>query len=209
MKKLIIGALVLLLMACQDSPDAAKEIVNKLEPSVGEKIQTDMGLRWIANYKKNNSSAREGQLFKISKANLKKLMKNSEAVGISFHHALDENGIPHILALSINKTLNLWSTDESIIDANENNEIDFSLARTWTENYKTANPEEIQYHSFGLDIFKEISKRNEFEIVRAVNDDQIPQLLLIVRNNTEAGRVNNSTVEIYDASQRCPPLCAQ
>jgi hypothetical protein len=211
MKKFIIGYLVLL-MACSDGhEEGAKEEVKAFNRKIGEQINTESGLRWMSNYRSQNSGARENeQEFKISKANLTNLLKAPNVLGITFHHANDDADQYRILAVPVVESAKLWSpTSCFVIDALTNKPIDIAIAKQWTDNYKQAHPNEIQYHFYGADIFEEIKRNNEFEIAQAIDDENKPQLLLIVKHNSASGRLKDALVTIYDRTDPCPPDCRE
>jgi hypothetical protein len=212
MKKIIIGSLFLLLWACQDSPHTnVSHVKGSFDKNSGSKIDNELGAKWIENFKSNRINARNENvdLFKISKVNLNKLLKNSGVIGITFHYAIDENGVWHIIAIPLNEHLSLWSPLQIAIDALEDKEIDNMVAQQHIQNYKASYPSHVRYHLFGVNIFDEIKLNKEFEIHLGEDDNQVPQLLLIVRPNQGAGRTSAAELVTYDQAPRCPPRCPE
>jgi hypothetical protein len=159
--------------------------------------------------------SRDEQTYAVTKQSLETMMQSTSGlIGFTFHHALDHAGKHHILIIPIDNALQLWTSSSStriFFDANTNTAIDIEIARNWIDRYTAANPERIRYHFFGADIFREIVQSPEFRIEEAINDEQIPQLLLVVPGNIEnsgTGRINSED-QVYDLSVRCPTHCVQ
>jgi hypothetical protein len=210
MKKIIVSYFILFL-ACQDRPEDASSrnvAITTFYQNVGQKISTELGLRWIENYQRQMSLSRDGQLFKVSQAHLLSML-TSEIIAMAFHYAIDDAGNTHILVVPLDGGMNLWDElkPKVIIDASVNSPITIADAKRWAVNYNNLHPNDIQYHLFGTRVFDEIVKSPEFEISPAVDDEQTPQLLLIVRHENTTGRIRSENTDVYDRSQRCPPTC--
>jgi hypothetical protein len=221
MKNLIITMIsVLMLSGCSQevNENTLTERQNKIDRTTGEQIPLQVADRWIQAYNsqyENSGRVANTNHYAISAAEIQSLA-NPNLFGIAFHHALDNNGIHHILAIGIDETKHLWSTvnNRPCIDANNNTLIERSIAKEWTENYKASHPSEVWYHFFGQDTFNEmknIAFFKEVEIVPALNDEQVPQLLLVIEDldSRESSRMmdtdNPESIIVYDKGGVCPP----
>jgi hypothetical protein len=222
MKKLLtltVVTITLSMLACQDSREDAKNDPQQLAAykTIGHQIPTETGMRWIETY--NEKSNIEGRLtlagYATSSANLNRLVALPNLVGIAFHHATDNNGAHHFLAIPVGDDLSVWSEDPEkiIIDTNTDAVISQADAADWAGNYKSANPNAIWFHFFGKNVFDAISEipyLDDMNIVPAINDlDLSPQLLLIIADDSLSGILDrkntNGTTTVYDASSPCPP----
>jgi hypothetical protein len=220
MKNLFVFATVffgLSFLGCQDTREENNALPDaSFHKSIGTEIPLETGLRWIDAY--NNKQQAGGRvkttLYTISSSQLGTLTTSlTGLIGVAFHHAIDDAGEHHFIVIPVDLTLSLWNPlfSRPYIDANTNTEIDRSVARQWTNNYKNAHPNGIWFHFFGSLIFQEISLIPYFtnlQIVQAINDQDLsPQLLLIVEDETEdaGGRLNTSSTKVYDMSSPCPP----
>ena len=207
-------SLFILFLSCQNDLQAPEDNVTStiFHAGVGEPIPVSTATRWIEQYDKQLEGSRNAQTYVVTKPNLEAIMQSTaDLIGFTFHHALDHLGEHHILIIPIDNTLSLWtsSSQRIALDANTNTEIDIDVAHDWTDRYAAANPGGIRYHFFGADIFSQIVQSPEFRIEEAINDEQVPQLLLIVPGGSESsgtGRINSED-EVYDASVRCPTHC--
>lgn len=175
MKKVI--PIILLMLGCQSNESLIT--TQQYNKSVGDEIDFSVAQKWIERYQ-GSTSARISQS-NISSQSLS-LLLNKEYNGIAFHHAQDNNGAHHTLAIPIDNALN-WDKDNVIIDANDNTVLDKVTAKAWAKQWKDAHQGEIPGHFFGVEILKEIKSLpgfKEFEIVPALNDELKPQLILIV-----------------------------
>src|SRR5688500_11314413 len=93
-------AIVLLVIACQETNldnKKSNEIFNK---KVGSRIPIQVALRWIDLYeKKQNSQGRtkSDAVFSISANQLTAVIQSVNTVGLSFNYALDYNNDLHIV----------------------------------------------------------------------------------------------------------------
>lgn len=203
-----------LLLSCNDSKEVAGTPDVSHYKTVGMKIPTDMGARWIEAYNSRNETSGRilGLTYSINKDQLQSSLNSvTSLVGIAFHYGIDELGATHIVAIPVDETLSLWSNVEGrkYIDANFGVEISQSVASAWADRYKAQYPDQIWFHYFGRNIFDEIFSGPEFtslNIAPALNDlDLSPELLLIVGNAETLllGRTSSAT-DVYDASYPCP-----
>ncbi len=204
----------MVILSCQQPSDeanqpAASSIFTK---DVGDQIPASLGLRWIAEHQRQLTGARDAQVYKVTQANLEAMMQStSNLVGFTFHHALDDAGKHHVIIIPMDDLLHIWTSPSQriVIDANTDTEVSMTTAREWIENYRKARPQAIRYHFFGADVFQEIVQREGFEIREAINDQQIPQLLVVVQVTTEAADGRVSTEEqMFDITLACPKDCA-
>jgi len=215
MRNLSLFFIFLVMLSCHDVSETSKNSTPDVEhqKSIGDPIPTSVGTRWIENYQKQFARNRENEpLYHVTQRNLKAMMQSvSDLTGFVFHHAVDNDGKHHILVVPVNNVGQLWADapPRTVIDANTNTEIDLDVAHTWAENYNSANPGKIRYHFFGADIFEEIVKSATFEIKAAINDEQVPQLLLITQTATESSGKVAVTTQMYDISGKCPPYCGE
>jgi hypothetical protein len=220
MRKLYALAAVILtvsILSCQDSKEDRSTPDIEFQKSIGMQIPVETGMRWIDTYnKKNNISGRDNTSpYSISASQLNAMrLSVLLPVGIAFHHAYDNDGNHHIIAIPVDLSMTLWSglLPRTYVDANTNTQISRSTAMEWTQNYVDAHPGEIWFHFFGNNIFDEITSLsffNDIEIEPAINDENLtPQLLLIVAEESEeseVGRTQQSSMAVYDASSPCPP----
>lgn len=217
----IIMFLAVSFLACQDSRDDVK-IENPdiaFYKTVGEEIPWETGEQWREFYERENS--KQGRLplsnFCLSSSQVNALMQSvDELVGIAFHYGIDENGVTHIIAIPVDDSLRLWNDipGRIYIDTRTGQEISASIAGNWAENFKQANPNDIWFHFFGVNIFDEIasiSYFNSLTIMPALSLLNLqPQLLLIIWNDIlPVGRTNQEQGKVYDASFPCPPCSIQ
>jgi hypothetical protein len=211
------------LMACQDTKEESVNNVRDITfyKNVGEQISVETGNRWMDAY--NAKEVNQGRVntttsYAISASQLENLTESvSNLTGIAFHHALDDAGTHHFIAIPITESLSVWSPipGRVLIDANTNTEISRSEARRWTQNYQDANPNKIWFHFFGTNIFDEITSIsffNSLTIEPAINDLNLtPQLLLIITDiaGSSNGRLTSDRTMVYDASSPCPPCGVQ
>lgn len=221
MKKLVYFSVALFaisILACQDGKDEAKNIADlSLYRKVGKQIPTETGYRWIDMYRsKMNIAGREKPAgYALSKEKLAEASVSvAQLVGVAFQHALDEAGQHHFLIIPIDETLQIWSQDKLIIDANTDMPISYEDARQWAKNYQVANPDVIWYHFFGKHVFDEMNTIPFFEYIQiepAISDVNFtPQVLLIVNDlsaDVSSGRTQQEAV-VYDFSNPCPPQCS-
>jgi hypothetical protein len=203
---IVIAALTLMLSACQDSKDSTSSSENlkiqQFDKNLGGKINTEKALQWIDNATK--TGIQKGEVYSISQANLKRAINSSENIqGMIFHCGIDEQGKQHIILTPVDGDFNIWSS--VAIDANTDSEISIETAKAWTRTYIEANDETTpRQHIYGINIFKEIERYHAFEIVKVVNDEHIPQLLMVMKNAAAGGK--ESTI-VYDNGKVCPPSC--
>jgi hypothetical protein len=205
---------VLTLSACQDTvtnPETQKQN-SILDKTVGEQIPTDVANRWIALYEKKNSSGRTHEFqCTVAAQHFNEILSSIPLLGLAFHYAIDDSGDFHVLILAVSEDKKLWSSDASriCIDANTNSVIAESVAREWTQNFKETTPNAVWYHFFGSDILNEMRKVsgfNEFEIIPALNDEGIKQLLLVINRDSDfvSGRILSESI-VFDKGGLCPP----
>lgn len=214
MKKIIAGIIIVFIISCQKelhTPEGS-DLNSIFNASVGKPISTSVGRRWIERFNRGFEGGRLGQAYAVTKPNLEAMMQSTSGlIGFTFHHALDNAGIHHILVIPVDNSLGLWTSPSQrvLIDTNTDTGIEFDEARKWIDNYTNAYPNAIRYHFFGSDIFQEIVQSPQFQIEEAINDEQVPQLLLIVQNNAENSDNGRTNLEeqVYDASARCPTHC--
>lgn len=225
MKKLIVlvTALVILsFLSCQDGKDEMKKNITDFSyhMNIGGQIPTETGLRWIDAYRTKTGGASRvtPSGFSIDKSELETVLASVESlIGVTLHHATDDNGAHHILIIPIDVALSAWSPSSAnriIFDSNNNVQITSEEALKWTSNYKLENPDGVWSHFFGRKIFDEMMKVSYFETLEIEpsikTEDSSPQLLLIINSEDEIqnGRTTSeSETMIYDKSAPCPSGC--
>jgi hypothetical protein len=88
--------------------------------------------------------------------------------------------------------------------------ISHDVAKRWKEAYKKEHPDGLESHFFGSAIFHRLLNQPNvagISIQYALNDEGLPQLLLVAVDKT--GRLMEGTSEESeaDASVVCPPAC--
>ena len=219
MKKILyfsVAFFALSFLACQDGRDEIKTTADlPYYKNIGNRIPTETGYRWIDTYRtKLNLAGREKPSgYALSKANLAEMSASVEQlVGVAFQHAIDESGLHHFLVIPVDATLQIWSTDKTIIDANTDAPISYADARQWAKNYQVENPESIWFHFFGARVFEEMYTISFFEYIQiepAINDENLkPQVLLIINDldaTASGGRTEAEESVVFDGSWACPP----
>jgi hypothetical protein len=205
---------VFLVFACHES--SHREIQKQelvLNRSIGERISADLANQWIANYEKSASSGRfqEAELI-VTKDQLTGLLAQFPALGLAFHYATDEQGQDHLVVLALDEGRKFWSgtNDRRYVDVTNDTFIDETTARNWTRRFRDANPNSVWFHFFGLDVFSEMNSVawfSRFEIVPALNDNSVVQLLLVLRDERgiTGGRVLDTEIIVWDKGGTCPP----
>jgi hypothetical protein len=211
MKKIL--GLVILICAfatCQDSNTSSTDQKQSLR-DVGGLITTEEALRWRGRYEKASLAGRQQSAATISKVSLQQVGSSMpEYDGIYFHHAL-EGDKHHVLVIPFKNGQSLW-TSAVAIDANSDLQIEVATASLWAERYMAENPEGPWSHSFGRNVFEKILSKEGFdtiEIVPAINDAGLPQLLLYASYTSSStnGRTKVE-VDVYDYGNVCPPNCS-
>lgn len=197
-----------LAVGCHDARETNQATIQKLDKTVGKQISFDVAASWMERYQKSSSGSRVAkQSFSITADKLNAIAPYASEAGLALHHAIDDSGIYHILIIPVGENSLLFDAPV-LLDANTNTIIEKDKAVAWTENYKNANSDKVWYHFFGLDTFIEIqqSSFSYFDIEPALNDDDQPQLLLVVwPETTSNGRTESASPTVYDFSNPCPP----
>lgn len=206
---------VLFFWSCNEPIDnlQTKEQNKVLDKNIGEQIPLDVAVRWMLSYNRNTDmySKRVKEFrYNVKSTQLNTILSSVPLLGLAFHHAIDDNGEHHILLLAINEQKELWSAENNriCIDANTSTIISESTAKAWTQNYKNIHAEGIWYHFFGQRVFNEIKSLTwfkEFNIKPALNDEGIPQLLVVITKNDANGKSKAETTIVYDKTDPCPP----
>jgi hypothetical protein len=212
------------ILSCQDSNDVVKSPSDEVTKyrTVGMKIPTEVGARWIAAYNRKNSISGRGQgvAYSVDAAQLEaSLASVNDLVGVAFHYAEDDLGNTHIIMIPIDPTMSIWTEipGRVFVDTNTGNPISQGEANSWANRYKRNNPGMIWFHYFGRNVFDEIliiANLASMDIVPALDDlDLSPELLLVI-GNTESllenliggllGGRTETTTTVYDASYPCP-----
>jgi hypothetical protein len=202
--------IICVLLGCQDS---AKPLSDKKESlrEVGSIIEREDADRWRSQFELKSSASRQQSSFVITKASVQELVNSLDDYdGIYFHHAI-EGDKRHILVVPYKDGQSLWNTSV-VIDANSDTVVDAANSSRWAENYVSQNPDGPWSHFFGRNVFEEILSNEAFyemEIVPAINDASLPQLLLYVSYLSRGtnGRAQ-AQVDVYDHSNQCPPFCS-
>jgi hypothetical protein len=208
MKKIFFFVILIATFAtCQDSNNSSANTAQSLR-NVGAKITNEEALRWTTRFK--DGKTKRQQTTAISRASLEQVVNNfTDYDGIYFTHAI-EGDKHHVILLPYKDGHSLW-TAATAIDANSDSEIDVATASVWAEQYVKQNADGPWSHFFGRNMFETILSRGDFEnmeIVPAINDAGLPQLLLVVSYSSTlvSGRTQGA-VEVYDHSNQCPPYC--
>lgn len=200
------------LISCQDKENSPP-IDFSFYKNIGAQIPVETGMEWIEAYnERSNSQGKDMSIltpYTISDQQLQALTQSvSNLVGVAFHHAIDDDGEHHFIAIPIDETLSVWSSPSPqrlYIDTNTNTTISKTVAQSWAESYKAAHPNGIWFHFFGSNIFDEIFTIpyfNTINITPALNILNLtPQLLLVIMNeDLLGGRTMDDEKTIYDAS---------
>lgn len=209
----------LLLLACQENRESQSENASRFK-QVGAEIPLETGLRWIELYQsKPSESARSlSTNFSASAEAINSMVGSvNTLVGVAFHHAIDESGLPHILAIPIDESSALWLSASSriVIDLNSGEAISEQDAKNWTTRFSETHPDDVWFHFFGAHVFdaiNEIPYFRKLDVEPAIKDtDMSPQLLLMIWDETSstAGRAQAASGTVYDASNPCPPCPVQ
>lgn len=215
----LVTGLALAITGCQEiredtgNPIAASE----WHKTIGEEIPYETGMNWISRYRENivRQGRTESADYQISISQLDSLLGSvGDLTGVAFHYGLDEVGTQHIMAIPISSSLSLWPSNATqvIIDANSGQQISQDQAFSWASNFSVAHPSEIWFHFFGREVFDEMKAlpyMDALDLEPALDDSNVPQLLLIIWNDESwaGGRTQYTTARVYDASNACPP-CA-
>lgn len=188
MKKLIfIGLTLVVLFACHEQFETKSK--GSFDKTTGDRITNTDAERWIERYSKLQDAAKlQSGGYNIGEEQLNVMLKTENVQGIGLHHALDNKGDHHILAIPI---LPEFGSAKYIVDANTNTTISAEISQKWIAEYENKNPKSIWYHQFGVEIFDEIKSNQNFkgfEIQPAINDEMIPQLILLVKKHDASGR---------------------
>jgi hypothetical protein len=210
MKK-IIGFIILICLfaTCQDSNKLSTDRKQSLR-EVGRLITKEEAERWRARYERGSDGMRQQSAATISKATLQNVVAAmAEYDGVYFHHAMDD-GNHHVFVIPYKDSQSLWGS--VVVDANSDSTIDPAIASVLAGRYVAQNPDGPWSHFFGRHVFESILSKEgfqEMEIVPAVNDAGLPQLLLYVSYSDVSinGRTHEQ-VEVYDLSNPCPPYCS-
>lgn len=209
-KQILTSLLCLSILACQENiVDRKNQVFTK---ATGDEITQSDAERWINRYSNLQATARlqgSGAAYNIDANQLDAMLETDDLEGIAFHHGTDEQGEHHVIAIPLDKTLALWNPGKYIVDANTNERISMEVGKKWASNYKEQNAGGIWYHRFGSDIFSEIKSIpsfQKFDLQPAINDENIPQLVLVVGNDSQGstGRVKFSDFSYFDKSNPCP-----
>ena len=215
----MVTGLALAITACQEArEDTASPLAeSEWHKTIGEEIPYETGMNWVFRYRKSKSGQgrTESAGFQLPVAQLDSLLESADDLtGVAFHYGLDESGTQHILAIPVNSSLSLWTSGSPriIIDANTGQQISQEQAFAWSRNFEVAYPSEIWFHFFGKEIFDEMKTlpfMQALDLEPALDDNNDPQLLLIIWNNEAlaGGRTQYTLAKVYDASNACPP-CA-
>lgn len=203
------------LLACQDGKDEAKNITDlSFYRKIGNQIPTETGYRWIDLYRTRlNLAGREKPSgYALSKENLAEVSASvDQLVGIAIQHGIDESGAHHFLIIPVDETLQIWSTDKTIIDTNTDAPVSYEVARQWAKNYQSENPESLWFHFLGSHVFDEMNSISFFEYIQiepAISDVNFaPQVLLIINdlNASSGGRGEMEESVVFDNTFPCPP----
>lgn len=206
------------IISCQDVKENSPPYDFSFYKNIGTQIPVETGMQWIDAYnERNNSQGKDMSIltpYTISDQQLQALTQSvSNLVGIAFHHATDDDGRHHFIAIPIDETLSVWSSPSQqrlYIDTNTDTQISKAVAQSWANNYIAAHPNDIWFHFFGSNIFDEIftiSYFNTLNVTPALNILNLtPQLLLVIMNeDLLGGRTTDDEKTIYDASSPCPP----
>lgn len=225
MKRRTILALCLglALAACQEAREDLKNPVSEKDiyQKIGEEIPFETGMQWIAFHREKYSIQGRSDLssiYSVPAPEMNAMLDSTSGLtGVAFHYALDDNGVKHVILIPVDETLDLWggSSNRTFIDANTGTAIDYSVAFSWAENFKRANPDTIWFHFFGKDIFDQMRALPYYQSVNiepaTSTIDLTPQLLLVVLNYDQIsiGRTQTASGTVYDASNACPPCAAK
>lgn len=220
LKACVVAGISMLCVTCQETKEDFTKPVSEADVyrTIGEEIPFETGMDWIAAYQKTCSEGRKKLLtpYSITDSQMTALMRSMEQlVGVAFHYGIDEEGTKHIIAIPVDESLRLWESipGRILVDTNTGAEISQSVALTWAENYREANPSGIWLHFFGANILDNMLALPYFdsvEIEPAINILNLkPQLLLVVYDTglPNIGRSQDMPGTVYDASNACPP-CA-
>lgn len=213
------AAFVIVVMAgCHDPKEdqnGSSERIAQFK-QVGAPIPLETAMRWteVYNNQMKTSSRSLTQNFSASPEVLTSMTSSvTDLVGVAFHHAIDDNGVAHLLAFPIGESLSLFpsNTLRVVIDLNSGQALADTDATRWAKRYRESHPNEIWFHFFGKHVFDEIVQIPYFsglDVQPAINDtDMSPQILLIIWDeaSSASGRKSAESGTVYDASNPCPP----
>ncbi len=208
---LILIAFSIIFARCNEPSEKETAAQNAIfTRSVGGLISAEVAARWVER-KRSHATGREEE-FSVSAENLRALLQGtSNKLGVIFHHAEDTNGDHHIIITPVKADLQSWKNGP-VLDASSNEFIDATICMLWVNKYKELHPAGPWSHFFGIDMFDEmlsIGELTEVEMVAALNDSDIPQLLLYawVAQSLSGTRIKSQHAEVYDAALLCPTLC--
>jgi hypothetical protein len=214
MKSTILVSLVAALaISCSESRESKnQEVPLSFDKTIGQQIPLDVAERW--RKRSSSTASRETSPHTIKAETLASALSPiSDKVGVAFQHALDDDGVYHVILVPMIEGNDL-SDANVFIDTNTDFPVQKSTAVQWADNYRALHPNEVLYHFFGIGIFQEIQNNPLFNYIHvepAINDEGLGQLLLFVWNNSdmENGKVNGDELVVYDFSSPCPPCSSQ
>jgi hypothetical protein len=199
--------LALILVNCQDSKENLTG--NKFSKNVGQKIPNDVAARWAERFRNSNEGSRTTD-FSLDINTLQSLIEPmDDKLGISFHHALDDESQHHLLASFV--TEDHPELTVNVIDVNDG-PIDISVAQEWTDRYKTENPAGVWSHFFGIYVFEQIAGLidvAQVDLIQGIDDGGQSQILIYVWTSKYLnGRSQAEELNVFDKSSPCPPYCS-
>lgn len=201
---LLLFGFMMAILSCQESRD--QQSPGTYRRDVGQAIPTDVAYRWV---KQAGGSEARSNTHALTAVQLHTLLPGTaDFVGVTIHNALDESGIYHVLVTPLPTNGTLWASN-AVWDATARQWTTTIVAQAWTTRYSESYPAKPLYHFFGSNLFDTLLadiSLETLEIVPATNDNAEPQLLLFAWSSVSAaGRVENASLTVYDASRPCPP----
>src|SRR5687768_14106648 len=150
MKKILFAfTFAITLIACKDSTEQSPPSFG-LTKYVGSKILFTDAERWSARYRSVNINARTEDDFSVAASSLRAFVENlGEYDGLHLKHALDDDGIHHILI----SPQTSGTEPLGALDTNTGEYLHPTVAGAWVENYINENPSGIRSHFFGSLVF--------------------------------------------------------
>ncbi|HTH56494.1 MAG TPA: hypothetical protein VL728_10660, partial [Cyclobacteriaceae bacterium] len=137
---------------------------------IGAPIDQEKAIRWMRNFAISNKSAVREHVIPV--AVLKSMLGNPSCVGVVFYYAVDDSTQTHIIPIGVDRAGNVIKWRNITLGLLT---IDWQTAWRWINNYEGS----LRSHFFGSQIlFSHYLKGNTLRISRALNDADVPQLLL-------------------------------
>jgi hypothetical protein len=184
-----------------ESETPEKSLLNPFHRSVGGKISTETGKKWIENYVKASGKSCS---YTIESSIIEDLLADSKVDGIVMYYAVDNRGEPHILPFGVANGKRIKAT----FVTTRNGQVSWEEAMEMIANHKDVT----RSHFFGANTFQRLIKDRQVKIILAIrgrDDQNVDQLLLFDGGNVSNAASANEEEQPEDKSNVCPLLCVQ